>query len=158
MDSREFRKKAFDWNTSLTDDISLYAKWTGKLEITKGNGGTAHYGSTYEFTLNCSLAQVYDTFTVYVNSKWLDPEKYELSEGSTVVTLKKEYIRSLAAGTYNIEFDTGIDDLGSVKGTFKVSTSPKTGDESDIGLWIAVGCLSAVAAAAIVVYLIRKKK
>lgn len=151
-------KKAFDWNSALTEDISLYAKWTGKLEITKGNGGTAHYGSSYEFTLNCSLAQVYDTFTVYVNSKWLDPEKYELSEGSTVVTLKKEYIRSLAAGTYNIEFDTGIDDLGSVKGTFKVSTSPKTGDESDIGLWIAVGCLSAVAAAAIVVYLIRKKK
>lgn len=151
-------KHAFSWDTALTEDISLYAKWTGKLEITKGNGGTAHYGSTYEFTLNCSLAQVYDTFTVYVNSKWLDPEKYELSEGSTVVTLKKEYIRSLAAGTYNIEFDTGIDDLGSVKGTFKVSTSPKTGDESDIGLWIAVGCLSAVAAAAIVVYLIRKKK
>ena len=154
---KEF-KNAFNWDAAITEDVNLYAKWTGNLKITKGDAGTAHYGSTYEFTLNCSLAQVYNTFTVKVNGKLLDPELYELSEGSTVVTLKKAYIRSLAAGSYTIDFDTGIEDLGKVRGSFMVSTSPKTGDESDIGLWIAVGCLSAVAAAAIVVYLIRKKK
>lgn len=38
------------------------------------------------------------------------------------------------------------------------SASPKTGDESNVGLWIAVGAVSAVAIAGIAFYLIKKKK
>ncbi len=153
-------KTAFNWDTPIKEDTTLYGKWKSNLEITKGDGGTAHYGSEYEFTLNCDFDQVYIPFELIIGSKTVDPDLYELSgtKNGTIVTLKKALVRSLTSGSHTVVFDTGIDDLGKVSGTLKVSTSPKTGDESDIGLWIAVGCLSAVAAAAIVVYLIRKKK
>ena len=153
-------EKKYDFKTAISKNTTLYAKWKSDLKINDGNEGTAHYGSEYDFTLNCDFDQVYIPFELKIDGKTIDPDRYELSgtKNGTEVTLKKALVRSLAAGNHTIVFDTGIDDLGSVKGTFKVSTAPKTGDESDIGLWIAVGCLSAAAAAAIVVYLIRKKK
>jgi hypothetical protein len=43
-------------------------------------------------------------------------------------------------------------------GTFKVSKSPKTGDESNVGLWIAIAAVSAVGLIAIAAYLISKRK
>jgi LPXTG-motif cell wall-anchored protein len=59
-------------------------------------------------------------------------------------------------------FDTGLPDpptdLGAKTGNFKVSKSPKTGDESNTGLWIAVACVSALAVLAIVYALLRKRK
>lgn len=153
-------EKKYDFKTAISKNTTLYAKWKSDLKINDGNEGTAHYGSEYDFTLNCDFDQVYIPFELKIDGKTIDPDRYELSgtKNGTEVTLKKALVRSLAAGNHTIVFDTGIDDLGSVKGTFKVSTAPKTGDESDIGLWIAVGCLSAVAVIAIVVYLIRKKK
>ena len=153
-------EKKYDFKTAISKNTTLYAKWKSDLKINDGNEGTAHYGSEYDFTLNCDFDQVYIPFELKIDGKTIDPDRYELSgtKNGTEVTLKKALVRSLAAGKHSIVFDTGIDDLGSVKGSFTVSTAPKTGDESDIGLWIAVGCLSAVAAAAIVVYLIRKKK
>ena len=153
-------EKKYDFKTAISKNTTLYAKWKSDLKINDGNEGTAHYGSEYDFTLNCDFDQVYIPFELKIDGKTIDPDRYELSgtKNGTEVTLKKALVRSLAAGKHSIVFDTGIDDLGSVKGSFTVSPAPNTGDESDIGLWIAVGCLSAVAAAAIVVYLIRKKK
>lgn len=153
-------EKKYDFKTAISKNTTLYAKWKSDLKINDGNEGTAHYGSEYDFTLNCDFDQVYIPFELKIDGKTIDPDRYELSgtKNGTEVTLKKALVRSLAAGNHTIVFDTGIDDLGSVKGSFTVSTAPKTGDESDIGLWIAVGCLSAVAVIAIVVYLIRKKK
>ena len=49
-------------------------------------------------------------------------------------------------------------DLRSTEGTFKVSKAPKTGDESNVGLWIAIAAVSAVAVIAIVAYLVSKRK
>ena len=130
-------------------DTDIYAKWIPDLKITKGDGGTAHYGSTYPFTLNYYYPDYNsnkDQFDVYVarsgsNYAVLNRDHYAVTQDSdnrVVVTLKASYIRTLADGaTYYILFDTGLPDpptdLGETEGNFKDSKSPKTGDESNVG-------------------------
>ena len=49
--------------------------------------------------------------------------------------------------------------MNTVRAEFTVKTSTvKTGDESNIGLWSAIAGLSAAAVIAIVIYLLRKRK
>jgi uncharacterized repeat protein (TIGR02543 family)/LPXTG-motif cell wall-anchored protein len=153
-------RSAYNWDTPVKEDKILYAKWTGELKITDGNGGTAHYGSDYSFTLNCDFDEVYIPFELKIDSKVINYEQYELKavKGGTEVVLKKALVRSLAAGNHTIDFITGVEDLGSVHGTFKVSTSPKTGDESNVVLWGAVAAVSLIAVAAIIYFLNKKKK
>ena len=97
--------------------------------IVEGSGGTAHYGSDYSFRSDAA----FDTFlAVYVDSAELSPANYTAKEGSTIVTLKGSYIKTLAAGTHTIRIAST---LGNADGTFKVSESPKTGDTSDLFKW-----------------------
>jgi len=88
----------------------------------------------------------------------------QLSEGSTVVTLTEDFLKTLADGEYLI---TIVSEKGVAGGLFNVAkvaepaatptpapvapstpSVPKTGDESNIALWIA---LMALAAAGIVI-------
>jgi LPXTG-motif cell wall-anchored protein len=163
----------YDFNKDIHADTIIYAYWIPDFKITDGNGGTAHYGSTYAFTLNyyypdwnknnksgipldVSVAQRGGSYRTLTYG-----EQYVISQDNNnrvVVTLRAPYIRTLSDGaTYDIIFDTNID-LESTTGYFAVSKSPKTGDESNTGLWIAVACVSALAVVAIVYALLRKRK
>lgn len=72
-----------------------------------------------------------------INKKEVDKKYYTLKEGSTIVTLSNDYLKTLNNGSYNVEaYSTN----GIAKATFTVSgnlnsanngaTSPKTGDTS----------------------------
>lgn len=172
----------FNFNTPITHDTVLYARWIPDLKITKGDGGTAHYGSTYAFTLNYYYPDYNKNssdFEVYVGrhnstSSRLSKDHYVVTQGAdkrVVVTLKASYIRTLTDGaTYDIVFDTGLEpyeydagsyppiDLGDTGGTFKVSKSPKTGDESNVALWAAIAGVSLIAVVVIVAVLLNKRK
>ena len=150
----------FDFrNSAITRDTVLYADWN--LKIIKGDGGTAHYGSTYEFTIIPVYEDVKDSVAVFIGKQGGEMREikrgnaYTLRSGSTVVTLTSAYIKTLSAGRYNIEISTN---QGSAYGTFRVSTSPKTGDESNPALWAGIGIASAVVVAGIAIYLAKKKK
>ena len=112
-------------------------------KIIEGSGGTAHYGSDYSFRSDAA----FNTFlAVYVDGAELSATNYTAKEGSTIVTLKGSYIKTLAAGTHAIRIAST---LGNADGTFKVSESPKTGDTSDLFKWsflavdsfVCLGCL-----------------
>ena len=66
---------------------------------------------------------------ITVNGKELDSKYYTLISGSTILTLKKEYLSTLSNNTYNIKF---IYNDGSVETTFKIVNNkiinPATGD------------------------------
>lgn len=97
---------------------------------------------------------------IKINDSWVNPENYTASPGSTVVTLKNEYLKTLSEGTHKITF---IFKNGKCSTNFEVkkaaeeikenskepiaeekekekysekSSSPKTGDKSDLLLWI----------------------
>ena len=126
-----------------------------KAQIIKGNAGTASYGYEYSFTLNTDYETVKDSIVVRVDGLKIAASSFSVTAGSTVVTLTADYIKSLTPGAYDISFETA---QGTASGTFKVSRSPKTGDESNPALWAAVGLMSAAAVAGIGVYLARRKK
>ena len=174
---------AFNFNTAITRNTVLYARWIPDLKITKGDGGTAHYGSTYAFTLNYYFHDYVENkalFNVAVGrhnssgATWVSKDHYVVTQGAdkrAVVTLKASYIRTLTDGaTYDIIFDTGLKpyeydageyppiDLGATEGTFKVSKSPKTGDESNVALWAAIAGVSLIAVIVIAVVLLNKRK
>ena len=175
----------FKFDTKITSNITLYAKWKHpynegvcvycweakpsfsevkqpgfKPEITRGIIGkppsTAHYGSTHSFTVDTYYPYVKDSVDVYVDGKWIKPEdQYYLKKGSTIVTLRPWYIKTLAEGEHSILIDSN---LGTAKGVFRVSKSPKTGDDSNVALWVTTGVISAAAVAGIAYYLIKKRK
>ena len=121
-----------------------------KIKIVKGDGGTAHYGSRYSFTLNTDFEKVK---RVYVDGYPID--YYDAYGDKGVVTLTRSYIKSLSVGWHDIRIVT---DQGTVSGSFRVSSSPKTGDESNVALYVTVGIISLAGVAGIAYYLLKKKK
>ena len=68
---------------------------------------------------------------IEVNDKELDKSNYELKSGSTILTLKKNYLSSLSNGTYRLKF---VYSDGELSTTFiinnnKNTINPKTGDK-----------------------------
>ena len=125
-------------------------------------------------------------FSKFVNVKVdgviVDPANYKVTEGSTIIEFKPEYLKTLSEGTHTFEIawtdgtastsftvakntsgsddpgnndsDDNNDDNSNNNNTAQTLTkSPKTGDASD--LWIA---LFAVSAAGLAVMLVRRKK
>jgi len=83
---------------------------------------------------------------VYMNGKLLDPKYYTAKEGSTIITLKKDYLTELNNGTHTIK--VAFKDGEFAETTFTVEKTvknPGTGIVFKYGLFILIGlmgCLS----------------
>ena len=140
--------------TMPASDVTVSATFK-RLKIIYGNGGTAHYGSHYSFALNSPFAEVERIEVRDANGKMMLEPLYDSNPAKGIVTLRRSYIKSLYVGTYDIAIVT---DLGIAYGTFRVSSSPKTGDDSNVALWVTVGVISAAGVAGIAYYLLKKRK
>ena len=70
--------------------------------IEQGNGGTWTENTDTTYVIKGSGAK--DAFTgVKVNGTLVDAANYDVAEGSTVLTFKEAYLKSLDEGTYNVE-------------------------------------------------------
>ena len=93
---------------------------------------------------------------VKVDGKTVDEKYYTVKEGSTIVTLKPEYLNTLTAGKHTLEI---VWTDGTADTTFTVDAkpantdtkSPQTGDSS-IALWIALLFVSGVGVVTTAVY------
>ncbi len=124
------------------------------VRIVKGDGGTAHYGSPYSFALNTD----FDDIDVAIDGVSISyPDQYRADYDNGTVTLRRTFISSsyLTEGKHRITISTNF---GNANGTFWVSKSPKTGDDSNVALWVTVGVISAAGAAGIAYYLLKKRK
>lgn len=131
-------------------------------EIIKGKGQSIVAGENKElsFTSNAAFS---DFIRVELDGKTLDEKYYTVKEGSTVVTLKADYVATLSAGEHTIGI---VSTNGTATTTFTVNAkalvdndtkSPQTGDNSHMALWIALLAASVFGLAATTVYSKRKR-
>ena len=131
-------------------------------EIIKGKGQSIVAGENKElsFTSNAAFS---DFLRVELDGKTLDEKYYTVKEGSTIVTLKADYVATLSVGEHTIGI---VSTNGTATTTFTVKAktavdndtdSPQTGDNSNMALWIALLAASVFGLAGTAVYSKRKR-
>ncbi|MGN0611705.1 MAG: hypothetical protein ACI4JI_07975, partial [Ruminiclostridium sp.] len=126
------------------NEIELADTIIAKLppEIIDGMGQSVTEGEKKElsFTSNAAFG---DFIRVEIDGVTLDEENYTATEGSTVVTLKAEYVASLSVGKHTIGI---VSESGTATTTFSVNAktvdNPDTGDNSHMILWLALALVS----------------
>jgi len=88
-----------------------------------------------------------------INGVEVDSSSYTAAEGSTVITLKEAYLKTLKNGTYTVtaEFEGGYAETAlkvAVKAT--ISNPASTGDNSNAWLWIALMGILGIAGIALI--------
>ena len=125
------------------DEIALADTVISKLppEMIDGKGQSIVAGENKEvsFTSNAAFS---DFLRVELDGKTLDEKYYTVKEGSTVVTLKADYVATLSVGEHTIGI---VSASGTATTTFTVNAkpennnnSPQTGDNSHRALWFAL--------------------
>ena len=141
------------------NEIALADTVIAKLppEIIKGAGQSITQGESkaLSFTSNAAFS---DFVRVELDGKTLDEKNYTVKEGSTVVTLKADYVATLSVGEHTIGI---VSESGTATTTFTVNAkavvdsdtnSPQTGDSSHMALWIALLFVSGAGVIGITVY------
>ena len=144
-----------------TNEISLEDTVIQKLtpEIIKGKGQSVAEGEKKELSFTSNAAYS-DFIRVEIDGKTLDVENYTVKEGSTIVTLKADYVATLSAGEHTIGI---VSESGTATTTFTVAEkagaedSAKTGDNTDLALWLALMLLSGAGITGVTAYSRRKR-
>ena len=142
-----------------TNEISLEDTVIQKLppKIIKGKGQSVAEGEkkALSFTSNAAFS---DFIRVELDGKTLDTKNYTVKEGSTVVTLKADYVTTLSAGKHAIGI---VSESDTATTTFTVNAkavvdndtkSPQTGDNSHMALWFALLLVSGAGVIGTTVY------
>ena len=146
------------------NSIELKDTITAKLppETIEGTEQSLTAAEKKELTFR-SNAVFGDFIRVELDGKTIDEKNYTAEEGSTVVTLKSDYVVTLSAGEHTIGVVSTSD---TATATFSVNAkavvdndtkSSQTGDNSHMALWIAVLFVSGGALIVTGIYS-RKKK
>ena len=120
-----------------------------KYTITKNNEA--------KFKINADF-RLFDDGKVYVDNELVDPKNYTAESGSTIITLKKEFVDTLSVGEHTLK--VLFNDGGEAITTFNVArvavpiVNPQTGD--NIGFYIISGILSIVGLAGAGIFYRRK--
>ena len=159
-------------------DLESWKAGDGKIdklppEIIEGKGQSITEGEkkALSFTSNAAYS---DFIRVELDGSELSEENYEKAEGSIIITLDADYVATLPAGEHTIGI---VSESGTAETTFTVEEkaapgtsddsdkdskadaedSAKTGDDTNLALWLALMLLSGAGITSTAVYTRRKR-
>ena len=124
--------------------------------ITDGSNAKWSKGDENGLTFK-SDAAFSDFVEVLVDGKTVAAENYEKREGSIVIQLKASYLATLAAGEHTLTIRSASGDA-TTKFTIEAEVVPPAPESTNAWVWIIVGVVALGACAAVVVFIIRKRK
>ena len=147
--------------TNITSNINLEVV-VEKIVYEVTEGANQNYTITKnneaKFKINADF-RLFDDGKVYVDNELVDPKNYTAESGSTIITLKKEFVDTLSVGEHTLK--VLFNDGGEAITTFNVvremvpTDNPQTGD--NIGFYIISGILSIVGLAGAGIFYRRKQ-
>lgn len=154
-------------NYTVTATVEVQAVGeTPSYSIIEGTNGswTQNTDGTLTFRANGDFSK----FTgVKIDGTLIDPKNYTAKSGSTIITLKADYLNTLSVGTHkltvvyndgecstNFEIKAPQNESGGGSGSEK---TPQTGDNSNMLLWAALLFVSGVGVLGTSVYSKRKR-
>ena len=147
--------------TNITSNINLEVV-VEKIVYEVTEGANQNYTITKnneaKFKINADF-RLFDDGKVYVDNELVDPINYTAESGSTIITLKKEFVDTLSIGEHTLK--VVFNDGGEAITTFNVAKvtvptdNPNTGD--NIGFYIISGILSIVGLAGAGIFYRRKQ-
>ena len=147
--------------TNITSNINLEVVVEKIVyEVTEGANQkyTITKNNEAKFKINADF-RLFDDGKVYVDNELVDPKNYTAESGSTIITLKKEFVDTLSVGEHTLK--VLFNDGGEAITTFNVvremvpTDNPQTGD--NIGFYIISGILSIVGLAGVGIFYRRKQ-
>ena len=170
---------AYEFDTAVKSDFTLYAKWTAESSnsgsvkpvantytVVTGGDGTWDGVSDYVVRVKSDDDDEHciDRFLwAAVDGHELEVGKEaEITRGSTIVTIKSDYLKTLSAGTHSIVVNftdnsiTTTLTISSAPATNSGSSIPSTGEMQSPAMYIGLAMI--VAAGALSVLVIRKRK
>ena len=147
--------------TNITSNINLEVVVEKIVyEVTEGANQkyTITKNNEAKFKINADF-RLFDDGKVYVDNELVDPKNYKAESGSTIITLKKEFVDTLSVGEHTLK--VLFNDGGEAITTFNVARvtvptdNPQTGD--NIGFYIISGILSIVGLAGAGIFYRRKQ-
>ena len=161
------KEKAVGDKITVTADTTVKAVWetlpAAPADYDILNGANSKWTQDSDGNISVRGSGEFSKFVgVKVDGKTVDEKYYTVKEGSTIVTLKPEYLNTLTAGKHTLEI---VWTDGTADTTFTVDAkpantdtkSPQTGDSSSIVLWIAVLFVSAAGVLSTAVFGKKKK-
>lgn len=111
-----------------------------KPSIIEGEKQTLVEGEKKDLTFR-SNAEFADFIEVKIDGKTLDPKNYTAKEGSTIVTLKRDYVSRLSVGTHTIGI---VSDGGTAETEFAITAKkvPDTSDSTNLWMWAGIGLIA----------------
>ena len=141
-------EKAVGDKITVTADTTVKAVWetlpAAPADYDILNGANSKWTQDSDGNISVRGSGEFSKFVgVKVDGKTVDEKYYTVKEGSTIVTLKPEYLNTLTAGKHTLEI---VWTDGTADTTFTVDAkpantdtkSPQTGDSSSMALWIAL--------------------
>lgn len=101
---------------SVYEMLDAYYDGTQKPKLVSGDNQSFNIkeGKTLTFKSNANIS---DFEKVLIDNKEVDSSNYELKEGSTIITLNKDYLKQLSSGKHSIQI---VSTTGIVATTFEV--------------------------------------